>query len=733
MIKTISKTLFILFLILVFIVIYLSVYGVKTKKFNKEIINNISNINKNIDLYLSDVNYLLNPFELNINITTENPKIILASNKLEIKKIKTNISLKSLFANNLLINNLKISTNEIKINDLISLLRSFQNTPQLFILDNIIKDGTMAADIQLNFDSKNKIKKDYSIKGFIKKVKFNFLKQYEINNLEFAFDISSDKYLLSQIETELNNIKLTSSSINIQKKNDSFFIEGNFFNSSENLKIQDLKPVTGNFFDSTDIEKLKFTSKNNFSFNVNKKLKLDNIKLKTDIDLKQAVINAKNLELKDYLPNFTNKIILENHKIKINYNKDNLTIDGDGNIFLTNEPEKLSYKIKKNVQNLLFSTIVNIKNTSFNINFLNYKKKKKHKSTISINGNLKKNGTLKFESISLKEKKNKILFENLELDKNFKIVDVSHVDIDYKNDKNLLNKLSLKKKNSNFILEGEHFDATQLINNSISHDENKKSPIFNKFNTKIDIKIKKTYINDVDYINNLSGYLNFKNNKINNLKLSSIFPNNKKINLTINTNEVLEKETKLFTDYPKPFIKRYEFIKGFEDGYLNFNSVKKGNITNSILTISNFKIQEVPILAKLLSLASLQGIADILTGEGIRFTDLELKFSKQKNLTRIEEMYAIGPAVSILMDGYIENKKLISLRGTLVPATTINKSIASIPLLGKILVGDKTGEGIFGVSFKIKGPPKDLTTSVNPIKTLTPRFITRTLEKIKNN
>jgi len=218
MIKTISKTLFILFLILVFIVIYLSVYGVKTKKFNKEIINNISNINKNIDLYLSDVNYLLNPFELNINITTENPKIILASNKLEIKKIKTNISLKSLFANNLLINNLKISTNEIKINDLISLLRSFQNTPQLFILDNIIKDGTMAADIQLNFDSKNKIKKDYSIKGFIKKVKFNFLKQYEINNLEFAFDISSDKYLLSQIETELNNIKLTSSSINIQKK-----------------------------------------------------------------------------------------------------------------------------------------------------------------------------------------------------------------------------------------------------------------------------------------------------------------------------------------------------------------------------------------------------------------------------------------------------------------------------------------------------------------------------------
>ena len=96
-------------------------------------------------------------------------------------------------------------------------------------------------------------------------------------------------------------------------------------------------------------------------------------------------------------------------------------------------------------------------------------------------------------------------------------------------------------------------------------------------------------------------------------------------------------------------------------------------------------------------------------------------------------MYAIGPAVSILMDGYLENKQLISLRGTLVPATTINRSIASIPLLGKILIGEKTGEGVFGVSFKIKGPPKNLKTTVNPIKTLTPRFITRTLEKIKKN
>ena len=126
-------------------------------------------------------------------------------------------------------------------------------------------------------------------------------------------------------------------------------------------------------------------------------------------------------------------------------------------------------------------------------------------------------------------------------------------------------------------------------------------------------------------------------------------------------------------------------------------------------------------------------MADLLTGEGIRFSEFEIEFMSEGKLVTIDELYAIGPAISILMSGYVEKDKLVSLRGTLVPATTLNKVIGSLPLIGKILVGSKTGEGIFGVSFKIKGPPKKLKTTVNPIKTLTPRFITRTLEKIKKS
>ena len=233
-------------------------------------------------------------------------------------------------------------------------------------------------------------------------------------------------------------------------------------------------------------------------------------------------------------------------------------------------------------------------------------------------------------------------------------------------------------------------------------------------------------------INDLNGYLFFKNNEIIEANLESSFSKNEKIKFTIRSIPN-KKITTLYSDVAKPFVNRYQFIKGFEEGNLNFHSVKRKNISESKLIIDNFKVQEIPALAKLLTLASLQGIADLLTGEGIRFSDFEMNFSNKSNIIRIEELYAIGPAISILMDGYVEKNELISLRGTLVPATTINRTISSIPLIGNILVGKKVGEGVFGVSFKIKGPPKKLKTTVNPVKTLTPRFITRTLEKLKKN
>ena len=48
-------------------------------------------------------------------------------------------------------------------------------------------------------------------------------------------------------------------------------------------------------------------------------------------------------------------------------------------------------------------------------------------------------------------------------------------------------------------------------------------------------------------------------------------------------------------------------------------------INIKLVQIHDFKLNELPVLTKLLTLASLQGIADLLKGEGIGFNEFEMK------------------------------------------------------------------------------------------------------------
>ena len=731
MIKKIVKILSIISLILVLVIFYLSIYGIKTTKFNNQIKNKISEANKGINLDLKTIKITLSPLDLKANIITLDTRILFNNKKIELESLKAKISLLQLFKNQFEIDNLQISSKSIKAKNLVSFIRSLKNDPKLFLLEMMIKDGYLKGDIDLNFDKKGNIKDNYKINGFVKNLEIKILKKYKLKNLNFIFNIKEKKYKFSEIDTQFNKIKLNSPFIKIEEKNNSFIVNGKILNKEKDISSDEIQGLLSNYFIDLNLKSLNFISDNDFSFDVNKKLKFSDLNINSEINLSKLTYKNNFQSIQKYFPEIKELIDLKDHKIKFNYNKNRTKIIGTGKILLEDNEDKISYEITKKNNQYYFKKVFEIKQNIL-INELQYKKEKNKKALIKIEGVLNDNKKFFFNEISLIENNNSILLKNLNLDNELKISDIGLLEFNYKNDNKIYNHIYLKKNKNNYTLEGKSFDASKIINEVMDNEDDDNS-IFSNLNSKINLNIKKTYIDNINFINNLSGNINYKNNKINDLKLESVFPNEKKIRLSIKTNKKNQKITTFFTGYPKPLIRRYKFIKGFEEGYLDFHSIKKNGISNSLLIIDNFKVKEVPVFAKLLSLASLQGIADLLTGEGIRFTDFEMKFTNKKGLMTIEEMYAIGPAVSILMDGYIETKQLVSLRGTLVPATTINRSIASIPLLGKILIGEKVGEGVFGVSFKIKGPPKKLKTTVNPIKSLTPRFITRTLEKIKKN
>ena len=112
------------------------------------------------------------------------------------------------------------------------------------------------------------------------------------------------------------------------------------------------------------------------------------------------------------------------------------------------------------------------------------------------------------------------------------------------------------------------------------------------------LDLTKTYIDKSSYLNKIHGNIVFKNNELVDLNLKSNFPDNKKFNLTIKNDKSGEKVTTLFSGYAKPFVKKYEFIKGFEEGTLDFYSSKNNNISKSQLRIYDFKLKELPVLTK---------------------------------------------------------------------------------------------------------------------------------------
>ena len=730
--KIIFRFLIFSLLIIFSFITYLSTIGIKTDTFNSQISKEVKKIDNQLELDLDKISITLDPFKFKLMLKTIGANLKNRNKLIKLESIKSNIDIKTYINKKFSLSELDITTRTIEIKNLISFIRSIEDSPQIFILEKFVKKGYLIADINLKFDQKGNIKDDIIIKGFVKDGEVKPFKKINLSKINFIFNIKNNEFEFRNINLSYDDNDLKFPELRLIKQKNEFLISGK--NKNKNLVLDDKKLNQLFNYDPSDIkiESAEFDLENTFSFKINNKYKIDNLKINSLMNLKNSkIVSSENL--KEFFPESSEIIELSDHQIQIEYKKNLLSIIGNGNVHIQKEKDNIKYNFSKSKKNLKFDTLLEIKKNPFHLNFLNFKKDQGDKLEITILGN--KNllsNEINFKNISIKEKNNKFEVKNLLLSKKYKIKSISKVNLDFFDNDLFKNELSIKKKDKNYLLDSKRFNATKIIDDLLKDDKNSESKkIFSK-NFKLNIKIKEAFLDKDHLLEDLDGYLTFNDSEVIDANLAGDFSEKERINFTIRSTSN-EKITTLYSDIAKPFVNRYKFIKGFEEGNLDFHSIKQNDISNSKLIIDNFKVQEVPALAKLLTLASLQGIADLLTGEGIRFTDFEMKFSNKNDLMRISELYAIGPAISLLMEGYIESDDLVSLRGTMVPATTINRTISSIPLLGDILVGKKVGEGVFGVSFKIKGPPNKLKTTVNPVKTLTPRFITRTLEKIKKN
>ena len=557
--------------------------------------------------------------------------------------------------------------------------------------------------------------------------------KYEKNNL--LIEVSS-KY--SFFKDKIITSKELSDDIKIfiDKKNNNFLVKGNFKHKKNFFDIKNLVNLLNideKFFSNKNKE-VSIESENKFNFIIDRNNKINNLKIQSNLKFDKLNIVYKSNRIKKYLKDYQDNFIIKEGNLLLDYSGKSLSVKGTSKYSIDKNFDDLEFDILKSNNDYKLNAKINLNNSSLKIDEINYFKEKDKISSLKFKGNILNSNIIIFDEILFTENKNIFKINQMKLNDYYKVLSIDKLVLNYDNSNKIKNNIILSKINNNYILEGDTIDFSKYLIDILENDDDKS--LFSNFknlNSILNIDIQRLYLDKQNYLVNLNGEFKFVNNKIRYANLNSKFQNGEKFLFSIKSTSNNEMITKLNADRAKPFVSNYKFIKGFQEGVIDFHSVKKNNVSKSVLKIHNFKVREVPVLAQLLTLASLQGIADSLTGEGIRFTDFEMIFSNENDLMTIEEMYSIGPAISILMEGYAVRNKLISLRGTLVPAKTINRTIASIPVIGDILIGKKVGEGVFGVSFKIKGPPKDLRSTVNPVKTLTPRFITRTLEKLKKN
>ena len=715
----------------VFFIIYLSIIGIETSRFNNIIINEIKNKEPNIKLSLDKIKIKFDIKKIQLYLSTVKPQITYQNVKIPINEINLYTRVIAILKSKNEINQAVMSLENFNIKDIQKLaIRIKPSNFKNYLLNNLYGGKIEKIFIDIKLDENLQIS-DYKVNGSLNQVNVKLFKDLLIERVSLNFISDKNLTLINSINANYKDILISDGSVNLERNKETE-IKGEFnskFNLDEDATNKLLKKSNTKFLINNKVN-IQGSLMNKFSLKIDENYKLIDYEYKSNGIISKAEILFKNTFKNSLIEKKINQLSILKTNLEVDLNKKNnnlLMFNGLYNLGgLENKKFKITHDLnRKNPKYIIdfdlaenvFLKLINFKT--------DYKKNSNIKSEIEF-----KNKNIIFNYINFNEDKNLISVKDLKLNKKKEIASISNIKVlTFKNNKENNNfKINFKKKIS---IIGQKYDATYLLK-QLSNDN--KSNLLKNFTKNIEIKLSslvtKSLIPLSDF--NLIGRIN--KGKFDKLSAKSQFSKTEYLDISLKKDENNKKILEVYSDLPQALLSDYKFFEGMSGGKLLYTSIFDNLGSVSKVNIENFKVLKAPAFAKLLTLADLGGVADLLSGEGMRFDSLEINMESDTKVITIKEILALGPSLSVLIDGYTEKKSgLISLSGTLVPAKTLNKLISKIPVVGEILVGNKAGEGVFGVSFKMKGLPGKVKTTVNPVKTLTPRFITRALEKMKKN
>ena len=720
-------TLISIFIILISIgIFYLSFIGLETSKFNNIISSEIKKKDSAITVELKKILIKFDLKEFQIYLSTSKPLITYQNIDIPIEEVNIYSKIIPLLKSKVEISQANFVIKNFELKQIqTAALRIKPSNFKTYLLNNL-KQGKLNELVGIISLNNNYEIIDYKFNGSIEGVDVLLPKSHIVKDLNLNFAADKNLVLLNSINASYNGLKILNGSINLENK-DEIFIKGKF-DSKFNFNEQDINSFIKNKFFLENKIIAKGNLVHNFNLNLDQNYKLIKYDYILNGNIEESKINFNKSLKNQFLKKSIKTIQFTKTKIDAqinNKNENKLILDG---LYNADEGDFNKFKIESELNNKKYVVDFDV-SENISIDFLNYTSDKNSKINVKSHFNFNNNDT-NFKSISIHEGPNSIDINGLSINDKFEIKNLASVSVITFNEKKENNNFKINIKDK-IIIGGSRFDATNLLKSINSQSKN--NPLVN-FTKEIEINLENLVTKSEIPINNFRLIGKIEKGKFINISAKSEFSKDKYLDISLKKDPNNKKILEIYSDVPKALLADYKFFEGLKDGKLFFNSVIDEEGSVSKITIENFKVVKAPAFATLLTLADLGGVADLLSGEGMSFDILEISLNENKDVTKIEEILALGSSISVIMDGYTEKKTgLISLSGTLVPAKTLNSLVSKIPVVGNILVGDKVGEGVFGVSFKMKGLPGDVKTTVNPVKTLTPRFITRALEKMKKN
>ena len=712
------------FIVFFFGIIYLSQIGYETKRFNNLVSEKIKEFDDKISLDLKTIKLKLDIKSLTFYLFTKNPEVQYFDVDIPISEINAYTKINSIIKPAIKIEKIFVSTNETKIEDIKKIVKNIKPSNLKSILMNNISTGIIKSKTELLFDDESNLK-NFQLDGYVKKLNASFFDNKNINNAKFIFLIEKDKGYLDNFSGKIDNLIIEKGNLQFSHNN-KIKILSDFVSKIEldEVKSRQLfkKFVNKKFFDNKI--RLNLKARSELDLTLDKTLKLENFSIATNGDIERSYLKPNKILLNPFTKKKINSIDFKETKFELRYNSKNQNLISFKGKYSLDNKNFSNFNINNDLKSSNNSTKLNLNLLEpIDIEIINYKKNIGVNSKIESEFNFNKNFFL-IKKFIFTEKNNSIVIKDLKLNKVKQFISVKKIKIDTKN-----NNFTIALDDKVSII-GDKYDASNL---SKILDNTNENNFLKNLNKDVLIRLAEIKTSLPKQIKSFNLIGKIEKGKFIKINSKGEFSDDKFLDISLHFNrDTRKKYLEIFSGEPEPLLSNYKFFKGLTGGNMLFISNFDENSSESNISIENFKVKNAPGFVKLLSLADLGGMADLVSGDGLSFEKMEIKFSKDKKILKIEELYAIGPSISILMDGYVENKTgLTSIRGTMVPAKTLNTLISKIPIVGDIVIPKDVGEGLFGISFKMKGLPGEMKTSVNPIKTLTPRFIQKALNKTK--